>query len=137
MLSAYFGDLIPVLEKIQATAKGDSVDERFWKSIYKYNDESGQPHVSGWLTALTAFEETKDKGKVLKEAFHWQELYKKGWASGHSTGSFPTHATQVPFIWNYYGKEIPMALVSGVLGVSMVDGFLTPQLGFGVIEPGK
>lgn len=125
-LKSYFDRLIPTLRQIIFSVHG-KVDVGFWESMYKYKSESGSDRVNGWVTTLFA---------------HWLDWDDKleplpAWAiEGNdipSTG-FPAHITQVPFVWNYMGKEIPMTFASGAFGVDLEDGFLTPKLGFGVFE---
>ena len=130
-LESFFNDLIPVLQIIARTANGDSIDEKFWSSFYKYNDESGGDTVSGWITALSAYKQTS-KGFQLKEKFDWQNEIQRGYG-GIATNHFSSHVSKVPFIWDYYGSKIPMFFVAGVIGVDY-DEFLNPRLGFGVYE---
>ena len=131
-LQNYFADLIPVLQEIARTAQEEPVDYDFWRSIYKWNDDSGGPYVSGWITALTAYVPSSE-GFVMKEEFDWRRLAESSWG-GYGTNKFPSHVSKVPFIWNYYENEIPMSFISGIIGVDYDEGFLAPRLGFGVIE---
>ncbi len=43
--------LRPVLHQFVAAAQG-VVDRPFWQSFYKYQDESGGPMITGWISAL-------------------------------------------------------------------------------------
>src|SRR5215472_3505397 len=76
-LTGYFADLLPVLQTIAETASGMTPDEEFWRSIYKYDDRSGGPYVTGWITAFFAYLQTKDgpvfKGQHdIKDPFNWR-----------------------------------------------------------------
>ncbi len=126
-LSDYFSDLLPVLEKIVRTATGEAHDTHFWTSIYKYENGSGGPYVTGWITAFFAYELDYNGDSTLKRKHEWQN-----W--GSKTNSFPTHYRKVPFVWAYFGRKIDMAFAAGIAGVDYEDGFLAPRLGFSVVE---
>jgi hypothetical protein len=130
-LGPYFTDLLPVLREIAGTVDGNEPDPDFWHSIYKYGGGSGGPYINGWITAFFAHK-MYPSGFALRDDLDW-----RGNASGSFSGlvssDLPVHISRVPFVWNYYGNLINMAFVSGVMGVEH-DGFLAPQLGFGVLE---
>lgn len=130
-LSGYFADLLPVLREIANTAAGEEPDHGFWSSIYKFGGGSGGPYVNGWITAFFAHIPTSD-GFTPRENFGWRSAL-NGWG-GFSTNQFPSHVSLAPFVWDYYGQEIPMAFAGGIFGVEHDNGFLTPKLGFGVLE---
>jgi hypothetical protein len=130
-LSGYFTDLLSVLQTIAQTAAGANPDEEFWRSIYKYDDGSGGPYVTGWITAFFAHVQTP-QGAKLKNEFNWRSLM-SGWG-GFRTNEFPTHISRVPFVWEYLGTRIDMAFAAGVTGVDYDDTFLSPRLGFAVVE---
>jgi hypothetical protein len=50
-LQWWTGELVSVLEQFVA-ATNDNVDEDFWRSIYKCQDESGGPYVNGWINVF-------------------------------------------------------------------------------------
>lgn len=130
-LSNYFADLLPVLQVFAETANGAKPSREFWRSIYKFGGGSGGPYVNGWITAFFAYVQTPE-GPVLKKQFDWLRM--QGGFGGFKTNQFPSHVTKVPFVWNYYGTEYDMAFVAGVTGVDSSDNFLTPRLGFAVVE---
>ncbi|HET6746785.1 MAG TPA: DUF4419 domain-containing protein [Candidatus Saccharimonadales bacterium] len=131
-LAGYFSDLLPVLQQIAETAGGATPNEGFWRSIYKYEDGSGGPHVSGWITAFFAYIQTKE-GPQLKKEFDWRSFAKKGWG-GYKTNQFSTHVSKVPFTWDYFGTKYPMAFGAGITNVGFEGSFLVPRLGFAVAE---
>ncbi|HTE57791.1 MAG TPA: DUF4419 domain-containing protein [Verrucomicrobiae bacterium] len=131
-LRAYFENLLPVLEKIHATASAHQVDENFWRSIYKYGGGSGGPFINGWFTAFFAHTQTQ-QGAKLREDFDWGRMMEHSF-SGFSTNDFPAHLSQVPFKWNYYGTMYDMTFAAGITGVTTDDGFMSPRLGFAVVE---
>ena len=132
-LGLYFEHLIPVLATLSKAAQGEDVGLSFWKSMVKVDGGSGGPYVSGWLTTFWNYVSLA-KGRTVpkdKSLYDWK---KGGHFHGLRPDSFTSHVTRVDFEWNYYGRLIPMGLVSGVIGVEMDGDFLCPRLGFGVIE---
>lgn len=125
-LSEYFSNLIPVLQEVTSAFDGNT-NEEFWMSLYKRGGGSGGPYVQGWITSLVAH-----VGDRSRNHFDWRRSF--GSFGGLNVGDFPPHLSQIDFIWEYLGSEIPMSFVSGVLDVSVKDGYLTPELGVGVVE---
>jgi hypothetical protein len=130
-LHGYFADLLPVLQTIAETSGGTKPDEEFWRSIYKFGGGSGGPYVNGWITAFFAYIQNKD-GRAIKENFNWRQTL-NGYG-GYKTNKFPSHVTKVPFVWDYFGTRHNMAFAAGVTGVDYDDNFLSPRLGFAVVE---
>jgi hypothetical protein len=129
-MRAYFDGIFDVLENIYDTVRLGEGDPEFWRSFYKFDHESGGDSVTGWVNALFAYRLTEKEGYKLKKTFGWRE--RDEWIT---TTDFGPHVSIVPFVWNYFGKEIPMKFSAGVFGVEYEDGFLSPRLGFGVYEP--
>lgn len=138
-LSGYFADLLPVLETIAETASAMAPDEEFWRSIYKHDDNSGGPFVTGWITAFFAYIQTQDGPKFKgqsgsRDPFDWHALTFSGWG-GYLTNQFPSHVSTVPFVWDCTGTRYDMTFAAGVTGVDFDDDkFLAPRLGFAVAE---
>jgi len=124
--------LLPVLDKIVKAANGEK-DTAFWKSVYKIDNNSGGPYITGWITALFAYVAT-DKGPQLKETFDWQSYLDAGFFSGYTTDKIPVHVSKVDFKWDCLGNSIPMSFASGVLGVDYKNQSLAPKLGYAVLE---
>jgi len=149
-LGIYFKYLLPVIEKIEGTARGGPIDGEFWANMYKYNDASGGDTFGGWLSAFLWYIkednwETRSWDhsrriprltshlKVKNEKLHdWRKL--RGPRDGIPSGSEPTHISRVPFTWHYLGDRIPMHFIGGVLGVDIADGALVPTLSYGVLR---
>jgi hypothetical protein len=138
-LGGYFTGLLPVLQAIAETASGMTPDEEFWRSIYKHDNSSGGPFVTGWITAFFAYIQTGDGPKFKgqfgpKDPFDWRSLTSSDWG-GYITNQFPSHVSKVPFVWDYVGTRYDMAFTAGVIGVDFDDDkFLAPRLGFAVAE---
>jgi hypothetical protein len=135
-LHAYFDDLLPVLKVITRAVGGDEPSPAFWRSIYKLKNESGGPYVNGWITAFFAHRMTYEEGFQPREDLNWRGLMRDPYFGGLTTSELPTHLSTVPFVWDYYGRPINMAFIAGVMGIEY-DGFLTPRLGYGVLEKGS
>jgi hypothetical protein len=128
-LNGYFRGLLPILSEIARSAEGSRKNSAFWRSIYKYEDESGGPFITGWITALFAHEWI-DAGPKLKKDFGWNPAYE----APTQSFNFPSHISKVPFSWNYREQVIPMAFAAGVFGTWHEWPYLSPRLGYGVFE---
>jgi hypothetical protein len=130
-LQLYRGQLLPVLHTISRIVGGidESGDIDFWRSVYKYDGGSGGPYVNGWITAFFAYVLT-DNGPTLKtdKSVIWKSKH------GFYTCDFPSHIGRVPFVWDYFGRMINMAFLTGVTSVDYDGTFLDPKLGFAVVE---
>lgn len=132
-LKDYFAHLEPVLQKILLTVRGEQFDERFWQSIYKLDNGSGGPSITGWLTTLTAY-------LAQKNGFELRKHYGDGKGSyGHiSTNELPSHISRVPVIWQLgegpTAQEIALQFAGGFLSTELEDGFLAPRLGCAVYQ---
>ncbi len=136
-LSSYFEHLIPVLATIAKAAEGGRINEDFWSRIYKYEDGSGTPSFNGWITAflwyLTQVGDKKQQNSLVeKESYQFD--WKKMERSGISSGSEPAHVCRVPLTWHYFGKEVNLHMIGGVLGVDIADAAITPNLSYGVLR---
>ena len=92
--------------------------------------------MTGWISAFLNYGD-KQEGLVPKEGkfYDWKAtMDQSGWKSAFPRDEIPAHVSRTPFVWDYYGKEMKMELIGGVLSVQNIDGFLTPQLGFGIIH---
>lgn len=132
-LSMYFEHLIPVLQTIAAQAAGEPIKNDFWKNLYQYNSGSGEPTFSGWITAFLAHTRT-DEGQLIpkdERFFDWRQLHD---CDGIPIGAVSTHVSSAPFQWSYLGTNYPMRFIGGVLGVEDSEGFVCPQLSYGVLN---
>ncbi|MFJ9446367.1 DUF4419 domain-containing protein [Kitasatospora sp. NPDC101235] len=133
-LAPWFAQLRPVVDEIAATAAGGPVDEEFWRSLFKWRSMSGGPRVTGWLTAFLAHTQTPD-GPRLRRSFDWREAAGREYhQEAFEVNDFPSHLSRVPFVWEVLGREVPMVLVGGVLGVERDGEYLRPRLGTAVLE---
>jgi hypothetical protein len=133
-LAPYFDNLLPILKEIAGTAAGDEPDPEFWSSIYKFGNRCDGPYISGWITAFFAHRLKGNKTYEPIGVSKWPT--KNNITSDLKTKNLPTHISKVPFIWNYHWRKHSMVFIGGIMGVEY-DGFLTPRLGYGVLEKGK
>ncbi|MDP3275727.1 MAG: DUF4419 domain-containing protein [Deltaproteobacteria bacterium] len=152
--------LTPILEKIVATAAG-TVDQAFWRSIYKWDDArgSGSPHVSGWILNLFPYLDnprTKFATRIMmayKDDVGIRLQYvedAKGprlirnrwlgitglWHEGPGRDDFPRLPSRAPFKWIYLGETFPMQFVAGLVGVRQEPESLClrPEIGWAVLQ---
>ncbi|GAA1968451.1 DUF4419 domain-containing protein [Kitasatospora viridis] len=123
-LRPWFTALFPVLAEIAATAAGRGVDTGFWRSIYKYEERSGDARVTGWINAFFAHRYTQDGPRPRTE-------FGPG-ASAHE--HFPSHVSRVPYRWETPAGTFDMAFLGGVLGLGRDGEWLRPRLGNAVVE---
>lgn len=137
-LKGYWDNLLPVLTNLTLAADG-KVDLDFWRSMYKINSQSGSENVNGWFVNLFAYIHDPSDGSLrlkTEEEFDHRNLV-AGWGEGPEIkrSSFPSQVSAAPFVWEYMGlREIPMQFLGGVLGVEYDEGFLSPQMGYAVVE---
>lgn len=129
-LRSYFSDLLPILGQLADLVEGREPDPEFVSSIYKYNDRSGTAIINGWITAFFAHKMSAG-GFHPRSDLNWRQNVRNG--EGFSSDQFPVHLTAVPYVWDYFGTDINMAFIAGVMGVEY-DGYLNPRLGYGVLE---
>ncbi|MEU4117854.1 DUF4419 domain-containing protein [Kitasatospora sp. NPDC028055] len=127
-LVPWFDGLRPVVAEIAATAAGGPVDEGFWRSLYKWESESGGDFVSGWITAFFAHTQ-RLSGPQPRTDFRWRDGRVR-----FEENAFPSHVSKVPFQWQTPVGTRSMAFLGGVLGIELDGGYLRPRLGNAVLE---
>lgn len=123
-LRPWFTALHPVLDSIWAAASGWGVDHPFWRSLYKWESDSGGDRVTGWITALFAHHYSDD-GPIPKQSFGVGTI---------ADEDFPSHISRVPFRWKTPARTLEMAFLGGVLGIGRDSEWIRPQLGHAVVE---
>ncbi|MFH9351318.1 DUF4419 domain-containing protein [Kitasatospora sp. NPDC017646] len=127
-LGPWFAGLRPVLAEIAETAAGGPVDEEFWRSLYKWDSESGGDFVSGWITAFFAHTRTLS-GPEPRTDFRWSDGRVR-----FEENAFPSHVSKVAFDWQTPAGTRRMAFVGGVLGIERDGEYVRPRLGNAVLE---
>jgi hypothetical protein len=148
-LGSWLDVVSPILEQFSRAAQGH-VDQTFWRSIYKLNDRSGGPVITGWITAffpylkdfrtrqatvpVSAFFDSR-RGN-LNAMLHPDDEHKPVWAEGPTTEQFPSGLSKAPFRWNYFDRSFDMEFLGGFVGVAQDQETLTlrPEIGWAVRE---
>lgn len=127
-LNNWFEALNNIIQKIIESYS--VTDHSFWNSFFKVSGASGTDDVDGWITVLTAHLPTEG-GMVLRKEFNYLT---NGWGGVFPRKDFSSTLSSVDCNWSYYGKQIPLKLISGVLSVKYENGFISPQLGVAILE---
>jgi hypothetical protein len=141
--------LAPILDQFARAAQGD-VDKAFWRSIYKLNDQSGGPVITGWITSFFPYLKDNQTGQATvpvpalldnktanPDAMPNQnEPTTRQWAQGPTLGKFPSGLSKAPFLWNYMTESFNMEFLGGFVGVAQDQTTLTlrPEIGWAVRE---
>jgi hypothetical protein len=146
-------DLRPILEEFVKAAKGRP-NQAFWKAIYKQEDDSGGPHTTGWLVRLLPYLKQRQwrltregnshsisstpwttdlKNPMLGEPFIAEEDDE---GKGLTDDQLPSSASQVPFVWDYWGTEYDYQFLAGILTVEQhpISRAIRPRIGWAVRE---
>ncbi len=138
-----------ILDEFVAAARGQ-VNTRFWQSLYKLNDASGGPYVSGWITAFFPYltdSETErasrrnpwltNGGEELQDLLYPPEQDSADrYERGPSTEDFPSGLARAPFHWKYHARTFQMEFLGGFVGVRQEPDTLQlrPDIGWVVRE---
>ena len=120
--------LAPILDQFVDAASG-KIDVNFWRDMYKRNDNSGGPYVTGWIVTLFPYlGKRKSRNPYLE---NWNEEMIFG---GVKTSSFPRGVVYTPFKWLYLKKTIPMHFYAGFMCVTQDPHTLAlrPEIGWAV-----
>lgn len=129
-LDFWLDHLIPVLEELVQTAKGN-VKTSFWEQLYKEGGGSGGPHVSGWVNTFFPYFDSS-KGPHKSPYIDWRQ--RRGFG-GPNPDSFPSGLSKAPMLWHYQGTTFTMNLIGGLVGVEQdADGTVRPGFGWAVAD---
>lgn len=115
-LDQWLKGLLPVLDKIVETVeKPDAIDRDFWRSFFKYHEESGGPFISGWISAFFPEIKSAPGMRVM-------------------TSDFPSGISTAPFVWEYLEQRFAMEFAAGFIGVTQdpETSTLSPTIGWAV-----
>jgi Domain of unknown function (DUF4419) len=121
--------LIPILEQFVLTAEGKP-DRDFWRSMYKYNDDSGDAIVTGWITRFFPY---LNNERSVPVSIRQRQFYQD---REIQVSSFPSGLAKAPFTWKYLDRNYPMEFIGGFMGVKQDRHslFLRPEIGWVVRE---
>jgi hypothetical protein len=130
-LDWWIDELIPVLKQFIDATKGN-VDENFWQSVYKIENGSGGPHITGWILKFFPY--------ILN---YRNQLVKNTGMNGTwgiTTPSFPSGYSRVDFVWDYRitGDIFKMEFIAGFVGIIQDEkGNLQTEINWAVREKMK
>lgn len=125
-VDGWWSELGPALAHFVNAASGN-VDVDVWRSFYKYEDRSGGATVSGWVNALFPYLEPTAGQFTRRDARHDTVKH----------GQHPWAVSSAPLLWSVLGQEaLPMRLISGMPGFSLVDGAVQPAVAWAVLRDG-
>lgn len=115
-------------------AASGEVTTKFWREIYKHEDASGGPRISGWINAFIPF--LGDRGTASRNALAFLGNHRAKHAfDGVGISSIPPGLSSAPFNWVLLGEPRPMSFVAGFTGVAQApDGTVRPRLGWAVAD---
>ena len=109
--------LVPVCDEFVNASMGRP-DARMWQSFVKLHSGSGGDTVTGWINALFPYVSSwRDKKPTERNKYMDRATWEEQWG-GVNTDHFPSGFGLAPFIWEYYGQELPMKFVAGFAGVA-------------------
>lgn len=128
--------LVPVLQQFVEAHEG-RVDVEFWRSLYKRNDSSGGPYITGWINVLLPY--VFDHLGVMSPnpaVASWQEAIPARRGGGTTFEALPSGLARVPFLWKYLQQEYRMEFLGGFSGVVQDPRTLAlrPEIGWAVGE---
>jgi hypothetical protein len=111
-------NLSPVLEKIHESSKGN-IDTGFWKSMYKWDEESGGNKVTGWIIRFFPYFVESDGISInpyLAENFDNQQ--DSNIIMGLVGRNFGLGISSCVFIWKNFLTNKNMSFCAGFIGIS-------------------
>lgn len=140
-LEDWIGALLPVLDRIVATAEGAD-DAPFWRSFFHYQSGSMGSALTGWINVLFPYlVDWHSKGPVPNPHMaHWQANFartSRDWRDtpGPSLSALPSGLASAPVLVTDVRTRDrhPMRFVAGLFGViEEADGTLAPEFGWAV-----
>jgi hypothetical protein len=137
--------LLPILDEFVGASNGRA-NRKFWQTIYKLDDSSGGPYITGWIRGLFPYVMEYDRNSNSSEDPQlvpvpnrrgFEAMTRDPVDAPLTTGSFPKGASKAPFIWEYLGNDIPMEFLGGFVGVSQdpETRAIRPAIGWAVRDP--
>jgi hypothetical protein len=120
--------LKPILDQFVDAASG-RIDVSFWRDMYKRNNSSGGPYITGWIITLFPYLSMGKTRNPYLENWNKEMMF-----GGVTTTSFPRGVVYTPFKWLYLGNEFPMHFYAGFMSVTQDQHSLAlrPQIGWAV-----
>jgi len=148
-LGSWIEVLRPILRQFVRASQGGE-EKAFWRSLYKLNDQSGGPVITGWMTAFFPYLKDDGTGRAdvpvgrffegggggIDQALYPGEGPNREFVHGPTIERFPGGLSKAPFRWKYYFKTIEMEFLGGFVGVAQDPQTLAlrPEIGWAVRE---
>jgi hypothetical protein len=125
--------LDPILEHFVRAAEGD-VDVAHWSTLYKQNNGSGGPYISGWINVLLPYLQCHQGTVPNPYVESWSRGMGAPFGGGPTTEQLPSGLSRVPFLWKHLDRELRMELLGGFAGVGQdpSTGRVRPEIGWAV-----
>jgi hypothetical protein len=148
-LSWWTDQVRAITEEFVKAAKGQPTHS-FWKGLYKEDDGSGGPYLSGWLVRLLPYLKHREYRCRVANDYRtgyftpWETNLRNfmlekppeegGWMCGLTHSQLPSSASKVPFVWDYLGTRLDYQFVTGVLTITQDadTGAIRPRVGWAV-----
>jgi hypothetical protein len=147
-LGAWLELLAPILNQFVRASQGN-IDRSFWRSLYRFNQQSGGPLITGWITAFFPYLKDDETGNAtmpiaavlgyggdLNKMLYPGEKLKPDWIHGPTLQHLPGGLSKAPFRWRYMDRSFDMEFLGGFVGVAQDQETLTlrPEIGWAVRE---
>jgi hypothetical protein len=131
-LGLWTKNLYPILDNIYESSKGN-IDSKFWKSIYKWDSESGGNTVTGWIIRFFPYlgeESNKYLNPYLSTDIDSAQVRNKFSLWGLHGSSFGSGISSCDFEWDYFKTFYRMQFCGGFIGISQnkSDMSLRPEI---------
>ena len=131
-LSFWTKNLYPILDKIYESSNGN-IDNKFWKSIYKWDSESGGNTVTGWIIRFFPYlgeESNKHLNPYLSTDIDSAQIRNNFSLWGLHGSSFGSGISSCDFEWDYFKTFYRMQFCAGFIGISQnkLDMTLRPEI---------
>lgn len=106
--------VLPITEEFVRAARGQPTTA-FWRCLYKLQDESGGPYLSGWLMRLMPYLEGGEPNPLLEVP--WDQTVVQD-EDGLVHSHLPSSVSSVPFAWDYRGQTLDYQFLAGVTTIT-------------------
>lgn len=129
-LKKWTGKLLPVAEQFVQASKGNP-ELDFWRGLYQEDGGSGGPYISGHV--LNLFPYLKSGNNIVPNSFD----HKRGPFNGPTSDRFLRCYSPVDVEWEDTSALRDMKFNGGVVGVSLDEDTVRPEVGWCVSEEMK
>ncbi len=99
-LGHWVDHLESMLQRFKNVASGSKDEQAWFQSFYKFNSASGGDTINGHILGFFPYLKSRNEFKLQERFGDYERSFR--------TDSFPSGITEVPFIWEYLGENIPM-----------------------------